>query len=99
MSGVIARELERRGISCITVAGAGRRGLPDLDQLNWAGDNGRIIVSFDSDFANLARSITDHAGIIVCKPHTRDIGPVVRALAVFAASHSAEEAAGQLWYI
>lgn len=95
----VAVQLRNRGIDCITVREAGRLGLADESHLEWAALQGRIIVSFDDDYFPLARAFSGHGGLIHCTPHTRDIGPIVRALTVFAEQHDADEAANRVWYI
>jgi predicted nuclease of predicted toxin-antitoxin system len=96
---VVARELRRRGLSCFTIQEAGRRGLSDDDQLRLASEEGLAFVSYDADFSELARSDMSHAGIIMCKPRTREVGSMVRALVAFAETFSAEDIVGQLWYV
>lgn len=88
----VAPELQRCGIDCITVKDAGRLGMSDEDHHTWARSAGRIIVSFDNDFLALARTGVAHAGVLRCTRHTQRIGPIVRGLVHFAATHSAEEA-------
>jgi predicted nuclease of predicted toxin-antitoxin system len=95
----IAPQLRRRGIDCVTLRDAGRLGLSDVDHLDWARFEGRIIVSFDEDFLSLSRKVQAHAGVIRCTPRTREVGAIIRGLITFVSEHSAEEAANRTWYI
>jgi len=95
----VAEQLRRRGIRCFTVREVGRLGLSDAEQLRLASEDGFAFVSHDADFSALARLNTEHAGIVMCRPHTREVGASIRALLAFSRQYSAEEAAGQLWYI
>jgi hypothetical protein len=74
--GVVAR-LRALGHDVVTVMDAGRQGLSDADQLAYATDAGRALITFNRlDFHALHRRGAAHAGIITC---TRD--PDVEALA------------------
>jgi len=95
----VATELRRRGLWCQSVVEVGRRGLSDDEQLRLAAEQGLAFVSHDADFSDLARSDVGHAGIVVCKPRSREVGATVRALIAFAQTFSAEDIVGQLWYI
>jgi predicted nuclease of predicted toxin-antitoxin system len=95
----VAVQLLRRGVQCSTVREVERLGLSDAEQLRLAGEDGLAFVSHDSDFSALARLSTEHAGIVMCRPHTREVGATVRALIAFAQALSAEQVAGQIWYI
>lgn len=95
----VAEQLRRRGIECETVREAGRLGLSDAEQLRLAAADGFVFVSHDSDFSILARSNTEHAGIVVCRPHAREVGAAVRALLAFAELFAAEQIVGQIWYV
>jgi predicted nuclease of predicted toxin-antitoxin system len=48
--------LRRLGIDVLTTQDAGRCGLPDADQLAFAATEGRVMVTFDSDFLALHQS-------------------------------------------
>lgn len=67
--GVITR-LRALGHDVITVMDVGRRGLPDVEQLAYATEAGRALITFNrTDFHALHRESKEHAGIITC---TRD---------------------------
>lgn len=74
--GVVAR-LRALGHDVVTVMDAHRRGLSDVEQLVYATDAGRALITFNrADYHALHRQRAQHAGIITC---TRD--PDVEELA------------------
>ena len=74
--------LNFRGIDALTIQDALRAGLPDSDQLQFATEQGRVLVSFDSDFLKLASEGLHHAGVIWCPATKYSIGELVRRLAL-----------------
>lgn len=64
---LLARVLRDRGHDCVSTLEAANRGLSDEDQLSYATNQGRAIVTFNiKDFVQLAkRRGGSHAGIIV----------------------------------
>jgi hypothetical protein len=68
--GDVAPHLRRQGFDAVSVIEAGRGGLTDPDQLQWAVGEGRAMATFNvSDFARLHFDVLSqgghHAGIIV----------------------------------
>ncbi|MGH9801099.1 MAG: DUF5615 family PIN-like protein, partial [Blastocatellia bacterium] len=76
----VAAGLSRRGIDVLTVQMAGRTGLPDDEQLAFATQQGRLMVTMDSDFLILAAQGNHHAGIAYAKPGTRSISQLIQKL-------------------
>jgi predicted nuclease of predicted toxin-antitoxin system len=79
----IAVELRLRGYDIKTVKDAARRGLSDIEQLNYATAEGRAIFTFNaSDFcrihAAMAKKGISHGGIVVSRQ--LPVGIIVRAL-------------------
>lgn len=64
----------------LTVQVAGRTGLPDDDQLDFATQQNRVMVTMDSDFLILAAQNKQHAGIAYAKPGTRSVGQLIQRL-------------------
>jgi len=60
-------ELRRRGIDILTTAEVGRagRGISDADQLAYAATQGRVLVTRDRDFVELAATNIPHHGVIL----------------------------------
>lgn len=88
----VAEGLRRRGVDSLTVQEAGRSGLSDPEQLAFARNAGRVIVTMDSDFLVLASQGVSHAGIAYAKPN-RSIGDLITAsMLLFEVLTSAEMA-------
>ncbi|HUY87870.1 MAG TPA: DUF5615 family PIN-like protein [Pirellulales bacterium] len=76
----ISRNLRQRGIDVLTAQDAGRCGLPDPDQLAFARSEGRVMVTFDTDYLALHRSGIAHAGIAWCPQQKHAIGMLIQLL-------------------
>ena len=72
--------MRRRGIDLLTAQEADRCGLSDLDQLDWAHAQGRVLVTFDADFLALAASGHHHTGIAFCPASKYSVGDLIRGL-------------------
>jgi hypothetical protein len=59
----VTQGLRQLGIDVLTAQEAGRCGLPDPDQLAFATAEGRVMVTFDSDYLALHQAAVPHAGI------------------------------------
>ena len=80
----VSRALRQRGIDVLTAQGAGRCGLPDPDQLQFATANERVMVTFDSDYLALHTSgatcrhrLVSNAQVFH-RPTHPDVGPAAR---------------------
>ncbi len=49
----VSKGLQQRGIDVLTAQDAGRRGLSDDEQLAFALQDGRVLVTLDSDYVRL----------------------------------------------
>ena len=78
--GAVARGLRRRGVEVLTAQEADRCGGTDLEQLEFAYENGYVVVSFDSDFLALAASGVPHNGVAFCPAMKYAIGELIYAL-------------------
>ncbi len=78
----VADGLRRRGVDVLIVQAAGRSGLPDDEQLVFAFQQRRVLMTMDSDYLILAAQGMSHAGIAYAKPGTRSISQVERQAAV-----------------
>ena len=76
----VVKDLRRRGIDIVSFQEAGRRGLADIEQLDWATASGRVVVTHDDDFLVIAASARQHGGIAFCSTRKHDAGGLVRAL-------------------
>ncbi len=76
----IARGLQLRGIDATTSVAAGLRGSDDLQHIEFALREGRVLVTHDDDFLRLHASGVEHMGLVYCHPVNSSIGEVVRGL-------------------
>lgn len=78
--GPVSQGVRRHGVDVLTAPEAGRCGLPDAGQLAFATAEGRVMVTFDTDFLALHRSGVPHAGIAWCPEQKYSIGQLIHAL-------------------
>jgi hypothetical protein len=77
----VADGLRRRGWTVHTARQEGTLGDPDREQLQYARENGWILVTFDDDFLSLVDGEgLDHSGLIYVQQAGRKIGDVVKAV-------------------
>jgi predicted nuclease of predicted toxin-antitoxin system len=82
MPSAVAQGLRLRGIDVLTAQDAGRCGLADPDQLQFATTEERVMVTYDPDFLALAASGVQHAGIAYCHATKYTIGQQIQLLAI-----------------
>lgn len=80
ISSAVARALRRRGVDVLTAQEAGRCGLPDPDQLQFATVEQRVVMTFDPDYLALHASGVVHAGIVWCRATKYTIGQLIQLL-------------------
>jgi predicted nuclease of predicted toxin-antitoxin system len=76
----IAAALRRRGIDVTTTVEVSLLSSPDESHLDHALDEGRVIVTHDSDFLRIDRLGTSHPGVAYCQQGERSIGQIVEML-------------------
>jgi hypothetical protein len=76
----VAQGLRQRGVDVLTAQEADRCGLPDLEQLQFAATEVRVVVTFDTDYLELAASGLQHAGIAWCPATKYHVGQLIYAL-------------------
>jgi predicted nuclease of predicted toxin-antitoxin system len=84
MSPSVADGLRRRGIDVTTTQEVGLLSAPDDEQLRYALQNGRVVVTHDRDFLIAAASGASHAGIAFIRDKSRSIGQVIEYLELMA---------------
>jgi predicted nuclease of predicted toxin-antitoxin system len=87
----VVEGLRRRGIDILTAQEAGRCALPDPDQLTFATSEGRVLVTFDSDFLALHQAGASHVGIAWCPATKYSIGELIQMLVLLHAVVSSDE--------
>lgn len=95
----VATGLILRGIDAVTVPESGRRGFADPDQLQFASENNRVMVTFDRDYLEIGSTGQEHAGIAWCYSTKYSIGDLIRCLSHIHATHSAEEMRNQVKFL
>jgi len=95
----VCKSLRRRGIDVLTAQELGRGGLADDAQLTFALQEGRVMVTFDSDFIALAARGAEHSDIAYAKPGTRSMGALVRALLLIHGTLEPAEMVGHVEYL
>ena len=81
----IAHGLRQRGIDVTTSTDAGLISVDDVDQLEFARRENRVLVTHDTDFLNPSVSTQPHPGIVFSPKDERTIGDIIRHLALLAA--------------
>ncbi|MDZ4848988.1 MAG: DUF5615 family PIN-like protein [Pirellulaceae bacterium] len=66
-------------------------GASDIQHLEYALRESRVIFTNDADFLRLASSGVEHSGIVYCHPMTSDVGDIVRYLALMNDCLNAED--------
>jgi predicted nuclease of predicted toxin-antitoxin system len=87
----VTEGLRRRGVDTLTSQEAGRCGLPDSDQLGFATEHQRVMVTFDSDYLHLASSGSHHAGVVWCPSSKHTVGQLISALVLIHSVLTPEE--------
>ena len=76
---IIAKGLRLRGVDVLTTPEAGMRGVSDVEHLNYALREGRVIFTQDADFLRLHAKGVHHGGIVYAHQRT-PIGDIMRGL-------------------
>ena len=91
--------LRRRGIDVTTAAGEKLTGASDMDQLSFAPQSGRVLVTQDADFLRLHQTGVTHAGIAYCRQGSLSIGEMLRRLVLVHDLMTAEEMQTRVEYL
>ena len=83
----------------MTVPEAERRGFEDAEQLQFATENNRVIVTFDRDFLVLSDQGMQHAGIVFCESTKYSIGQMIQSLLLIYAILNAEDMRNHVEYL
>ncbi len=95
----VALALRRQGIDVTTTYEMGLLGQPDEVQLAFACEQGRVIVTHDTDFLRLASQSADHWGVAFCKKNARSLGEIIRSLVLISEVLSPDETRGSIEYL
>lgn len=96
---VVALALRRFGIDVTTTVEANLRTSSDEEQLAYARQENRVIVTHDDDFLRLATATANHPGIAYCHKEARTIGQIIAALRLIYGVLTPEEIQGSVEYL
>lgn len=96
---IIAQALQRHDIDVTTSVSAGILTKSDNDQLEFAIQEQRVIVTHDDDFLRIANRNNEHWGIAYCHLEARSVGEIIRSLQLIYEVLTPEEMYGQIEYL
>ncbi|HEX2472717.1 MAG TPA: DUF5615 family PIN-like protein [Nitrososphaera sp.] len=104
MSRSLARELRARGVDVTTTISEGMLGRDDIDQLEFAKQEGRVIYTYNvSDYYQLHTEYLiegkSHAGMILAHQRKFTIGEQIRRILKLIATLSAEDMQDRAEYL
>jgi len=76
----VAKGLRRRGVDVTTTPQANLLHASDIQQVEFARTEKRILITHDEDFLRIAMAGTPHAGIAYCHLESRSVGQMIAAL-------------------
>lgn len=76
----VALGLRQRGIDVTTTTDAGLLGASDEQQLEFARQSGRVLLTQDADLLRLHQQGVSHAGVVFAPSGSRSVGELVRFL-------------------
>ena len=95
----VAEQLQRRGLTAITVRDSGLLGGDDHNHLRRAYQEGWVLCTHDADFIDMAMAGEPHAGIVFGQQHQHGVGDWVRFLDLVAAVYTPQEMMNHIEYI
>lgn len=95
----VALGLRRHGINVVRAQEVGLLGAPDEQHLEFARQEGRVLVTHDGDFLRLHSEGVAHAGIAYSEQDALSIGEVIAALLLIYQAIAPEEMFGQIEYL
>ena len=95
----IALGLRRFGVDVTTSGDVSLLGADDNNQLFYATEQGRILVTHDRDFLVMHAVDCEHAGIAYCHSKKHDIGAMLRALVLLWTNRAPKDMHGRVAYL
>lgn len=90
--------LRQRGVDVLSVPEAGKIGASDREQLAFALAEGRVLLTYDTDFLSLGAAGVHHAGIVYASQYM-PIGEIIRGLMLIYQVFDSTEMTGQIEYL
>ena len=98
VSGAVIRGLRQRGLDVTTVSEADLLGASDVEHLEWAEGEGRVIFTQDTDFLRLHAAGHSHAGIAYA-PQGTPVSRIIRGLLLIYEVLESHEMTGQVEFV
>ena len=95
----LVRPLRQRGIDVTTPSDANLLGASDEKHVSFAQQQGRALVTHDTDFLQFHQTGVEHAGIVYCHQSKYGLGELLQMLLLVHACYTAEEFRGRVEYI
>jgi len=95
----VANELIKRGHEVVMAVDVGMEEQDDPVHLQYASENGLILVTEDRAFAGVTANKTGHKGLVCWTGKQGAIGATVQTLSRFAEENASEEVAGQVFWL
>jgi predicted nuclease of predicted toxin-antitoxin system len=99
VANAIANGFIHRGIDVSTSRAVGLIGASDLQQLGYATQQGRVLVTHDDDFLRIHADGVEHAGIVYVHQKRLTIGQMVLALLALHRRQSAQSMVGRVEFL
>ena len=96
---VIAKQLRRDGIEAVTARDLKKLDDNDPSHLQRATEQGRVLVTYDRDFVEMAQQGVEHTGIVFVPTRYRNIGVVVKELRKFKVRYNRNDVANLVWFL
>jgi len=94
----IVNGVRRRGVDILTSQDANMETASDPEQLEFARQQGRVLVTHDADFLRLHAAGSVHAGIVFIRQRRGGVGELIAGL-VETARLAADQVAGTVTYL
>ncbi len=95
----LAKELIKLGYDVVMANDVGMTHKLDEEHLVAATERGMLLLTMDRGFAGRSTKQSDHAGVLCWTRGDQNLGAMVRTFSEFAQQHSADEVAGQVYWI
>jgi hypothetical protein len=98
VASAVAKGLRQRGVDAVTAAESNMLGAADIEHLQFAASNQRVIFTQDHDFLRLHAAGISHAGVAYSRQST-SIGSIVRGLMLIYHVLTADDMQDHLEYL
>lgn len=95
----VALQLKTRGIDAVTVRDLGLLGADDMNHLQEATKQGRVLCTHDSDFLHLAASGFEHTGLVFGQQDIHYIGEWVNWLTLMHAVYPYDDMINRIEFV